>query len=77
LKDAREKIVTVEISQIPQEWFESGFSVDDDFTFPEPTAETDGFAQICGDTEFGLLDEDTMQNFDIDLMGVDDFESFI
>ena len=63
--------------QIPQEWLESGFSLDDEFTFPVPKAETDGFAQICGDAEFGLLDEDTMQNFDIDLMGVDDFESFI
>jgi hypothetical protein len=77
LKDAREKIITVEMSQIPQKWLESGFSVDDDFSFPLPLAETDSFAQICGDAEFGLLEEDAMQNFDLDLMGVDDLESFI
>jgi hypothetical protein len=51
--------------------------VDEDLTFPVPSTETDGFAQICGDAGFGLLDGDTIENFDIDLMGVDDFESFI
>ncbi|PMD45882.1 hypothetical protein L207DRAFT_628548 [Hyaloscypha variabilis F] len=77
LKDAREKIVTAEKSQISEEWLEPRFSVDDDFSFSALSAEIDGFAQTSGDTEFGLLEEDTMQNFHVGLMGVDDFESFI
>jgi len=77
LKDTREKIVTEEMSHISEEWLGPGFSVDDEFPFSGLSAETDGFAQTSGDTEFGFLEEDTMQSFDVGLMGVDDFESFI
>jgi hypothetical protein len=77
LKGAREKMVAAEMSQISEGWLEPGFSVDGDFSFSVLSAETGGFAQTSGDAEFGILEKDTMQNFHVGLMGVDEFESFI
>jgi hypothetical protein len=77
LKDAGEKMVTAEVSRISEEWLEPRFSVDDDFSFSGLSAEMNCFAQTGGDAKFGFLEEDAMQNFHVDLMGVDHFESLI
>jgi len=77
LKDTREKVAAVEMSEISEEWLEPGFSLGSEFYFSGLSAETSGFAQTSGSAEFGFLEEDTMQNFHFGLRGVDDFESFI
>ncbi|TAQ90003.1 hypothetical protein B7494_g1674 [Chlorociboria aeruginascens] len=74
LKDSKEKM---EMSHMSEEWLEPGFSVDSDLSFSGQSAETDSLAQSSGDAEFGFLEEDTMQNLHVGLMGVGDFESFI
>ncbi|KAH7371758.1 hypothetical protein BKA64DRAFT_649433 [Cadophora sp. MPI-SDFR-AT-0126] len=77
LKDVREKMVTVEMPQFSEEWLEPGFSVDGDSSFSVLSAETDGITQVSGDAKLGSVGEVSMQDFHVDLMGVDDFESFI
>ncbi|KAL5317605.1 hypothetical protein ACEPPN_014701 [Leptodophora sp. 'Broadleaf-Isolate-01'] len=78
LKNAKEKTVSVGVSQSPEEWLEPGFSMGGDISFSVPSAETDGyFLQTSGGTEFGMMGEDMIQNFRFDSVGVDDFGSFI
>ncbi|KAE9374936.1 hypothetical protein N431DRAFT_336457 [Stipitochalara longipes BDJ] len=77
LKDTKERMVTVEMTHNSEEWLEPGFSVDNNFSFSGLSADSDGFAPISGDSEFGFLEEETMQNFHVGLTGFDDFESFI
>ncbi|PVH81499.1 hypothetical protein DL98DRAFT_458061 [Cadophora sp. DSE1049] len=78
LQGVKEKMATVGKSQTSEDWLESEFPVEGDFSFAASSAETGGFiAQINEDIEFGLMDEDMMQNFGSGLVGVDDFASFI
>jgi hypothetical protein len=52
LKRRKENVVAMEMSEISEDWLESGFSIDDDFSFSALSAETQGFSQTSGDAEF-------------------------
>lgn len=77
LKNNRKKMAKMEMSHVSEKWPEPDFSMDGDFSFSELAAETERFAQTSGDAGYGFLEEDTMQNFPVGLMVVDEFESFI